>query len=125
MSKSVVPLMLVICDAIDDLTVYSFFSSIFYSNYLFSVNERKICKSSDDTSSSNEESIISYLLSRKANVNSRDKFGCTPLHYAVSKCNDIGVRELLMDKNINLEVNETTTFFNSSHAYLRAVKVFF
>ena len=51
-----------------------------------------------------EEAIILYLLSRKANVNCRDNFGCTPLHYAASKCNKTAVIQLLTDKNIDIEV---------------------
>ena len=52
-----------------------------------------------------EGSMILYLLYRKANVNSRDNFGCTPLHYAASKCNETAVMQLLTDKNIDLEVS--------------------
>ena len=51
-----------------------------------------------------QDSIILYLLSRRAHVNSRDNYGSTPLHYAASKCNETAVVQLLGDKNIDLEV---------------------
>ena len=91
-------------------------SKLFHEMYLFDFNEyliltnlciagieRKILKNAVDILLM-RESIISYLLSRKASVNSRDDFGCTPLHYAVSKCNENAVIQLLEDKNIDLEV---------------------
>jgi ankyrin repeat protein len=65
--------------------------------------ERKILKNAVDIILK-EVSIILYLLARKANVNSRDNFGCTPLHYAASKCNGTAVMQLLTDKNVDLEV---------------------
>ena len=73
-------------------------------NLLCTGIERKILKNAIDLLL-DEGSIILYLLHRKANVNSRDNFGCTPLHYAASKCNETAVMQLLTDKNIDLEVS--------------------
>ena len=52
------------------------------------------------------ETMISYLLSRKANVNARDGYGSTPLHYAVAKGNPEAVEELLADPGIDIEVRK-------------------
>lgn len=45
-----------------------------------------------------------YLLSQKAKVNTRDRYGSTPLHYAVAKGNPDAVKELLTDPGIDIEV---------------------
>lgn len=66
-----------------------------------------------------EDSIILYLLSRKANVNSRDNYGSTPLHYAASKSNETAVIQLLTDKNIDLEVCMGIMFMSKS-SYLNS-----
>ena len=58
-----------------------------------------------------EDSIILYLLSRRAHVYRRDNYGSTPLHYAASKCNETAVVQLLADKNINLEVCWCTIWY--------------
>ena len=50
------------------------------------------------------ETMILYLLSRKANVNAKDSYGSTPLHYAVAKGNPDAVQELLTDPCIDIEV---------------------
>ena len=50
------------------------------------------------------ETMILYLLSQKANVNARDSYGSTPLHYAVAKGNPDAVKELLTHPGIDIEV---------------------
>lgn len=50
------------------------------------------------------ETMIMYLLSQKANVNARDSYDSTPLHYAVAKGNPDAVKELLTDPGIDIEV---------------------
>lgn len=50
------------------------------------------------------ETMIMYLLSQKAKVNARDRYGSTPLHYAVAKGNPDAVKELLTDPGIDIEV---------------------
>ena len=50
------------------------------------------------------ETMIMYLLSQKANVNARDSYGSTPLHYAVAKGNPDAVKELLLAPGIDIEV---------------------
>ena len=50
------------------------------------------------------ETMIMYLLSQKAKVNARDRYGSTPLHYAVAKGNPDAVKELLTDQGIDIEV---------------------
>ncbi len=41
-----------------------------------------------------------------ANVNAMDLYGCTPLHYAAIRGNEIATKELLMCKSINIEVRD-------------------
>lgn len=53
------------------------------------------------------ETMILYLLSQKANVNARDSYGSTPLHYAVAKGNPDAVNELLSDPGIDIEVKKS------------------
>lgn len=50
------------------------------------------------------ETMIMYLLSQKAKVNVQDRYGSTPLHYAVAKGNPDAVKELLTDPGIDIEV---------------------
>ena len=52
------------------------------------------------------DNMIFYLLSVKANVNARDSYGSTPLHYAVAKGNPDAVKELLTDPGIDIEVRK-------------------
>ena len=51
-----------------------------------------------------DTSIILYLLENNANINARDYYGATPLHYAAQRGNVIAVKELLSDPNIDIEV---------------------
>ena len=53
---------------------------------------------------SSDNSVILYLVHMGANVNAMDLYGCTPLHYAAIRGNEIATKELLMCKNINIEV---------------------
>lgn len=59
-----------------------------------------------DQSSLPGETMILFLLSQKANVNARDNYGSTPLHYAVAKGNADAVSELLTHTGIDIEVRE-------------------
>ena len=52
-----------------------------------------------------KESILLYLLEQKANVNAKDLYGCTPLHYAAMRGNESAVSQLLTVKNIDIEVS--------------------
>ena len=51
------------------------------------------------------ESLISYLVQRKADVNARDDYLMTPLHYAASKANLTAVKELLQFDGIKIDVS--------------------
>ncbi|CAH1799596.1 unnamed protein product [Owenia fusiformis] len=48
-------------------------------------------------------SVILHLLSRNADVNARDAYGSTPLHYAATRGNEVAVAELLTSKTILIE----------------------
>ena len=52
------------------------------------------------------ETMIMYLLSRKANINAQDSYDSTPLHYAVNRGNPDAVKELLADPGIDIEVRK-------------------
>ena len=51
-----------------------------------------------------DNSVILYLVDRGAQVNSADTYGCTPLHFAAMRGNEVATKELLMCKGINIEV---------------------
>lgn len=61
---------------------------------------------SQSTTGSPKETMIQYLLSKKVNVNARDSYGSTPLHYAVAKGNIPAVQELLKHPGVDIEVCE-------------------
>ena len=48
--------------------------------------------------------MIQLLISSHADINARDKFNSTPLHYACLKGNIKAVRELLRTKDVDVEV---------------------
>lgn len=47
-----------------------------------------------------EESIVSYLVKQRANINAVDMYGQTPLHYAAMRGNEVACRDLLAFKNM-------------------------
>ena len=51
------------------------------------------------------ESLISYLVQHKADVNARDDYLMTPLHYAASKANLTAVKELLQFDGVKIDVS--------------------
>lgn len=51
-----------------------------------------------------EDSIIDYLLEKKAKINIQDSYGMTPLHYAAMKTNIAAVKELLQSDEIRINV---------------------
>ena len=57
-----------------------------------------------DNGSGKDRSVILYLASQGANVNARDKYGLTPLHYAGMRGNDDAAVDLLQLSNTNIEV---------------------
>ncbi|CAH3183153.1 unnamed protein product, partial [Porites evermanni] len=54
------------------------------------------------------ESLISYLVQCKADVNARDHYLMTPLHYAASKANLTAVKELLQFDGIKIDAVDTS-----------------
>ena len=45
--------------------------------------------------SSKEESVVHYLVTKRANINAVDIYGQTPLHFAAMRGNEIACRDLL------------------------------
>ena len=52
-----------------------------------------------------DEGLINFLVGSGADVNSQDKYGWTPLHFAASKCNIVATNELLAYSNIRVDVS--------------------
>ena len=44
------------------------------------------------------------MVSAGGNINARDIYGCTPLHFAAMRGNEVATKELLSCKGINIEV---------------------
>ena len=74
-----------------------------------------------------KDSIIKFLLKHNANVNAKDDFGSTPLHYAAMRGNVAAVQHLLNRKEINLEAKDgammTAMHIASSHGSLDVCKL--
>jgi ankyrin repeat protein len=52
-----------------------------------------------------QSSVINYLISKRADINERDIYGQTPLHYACMRGNEVATRELLTySQSLQLEV---------------------
>ena len=51
-----------------------------------------------------QSSVINYLISKRADINERDIYGQTPLHYACMRGNEVATRELLQYSQLQLEV---------------------
>ena len=68
-------------------------------------NPKKTQKLLAVANSAPEEMILRYLLEQRANVNAKDFYGSTPLHYAALRGNVTAVKMLLGQKTISLEVS--------------------
>eukprot|EP00795_Rhopilema_esculentum_P017434 gene17434-9036_t len=55
-----------------------------------------------------DDSIILYLLKNSADINARDYYGATPLHYAAQRGNLMSVNELLTKQSIDIEAKDRT-----------------
>ncbi len=51
-----------------------------------------------------DNSVIIYLKHAGGDVNARDIYGCTPLHFAAIRGNEVATKELLSCRGINIEV---------------------
>ena len=67
----------------------------------------------------NRIEIVKFLVSQKANVNSKDKIGNTPLHAAAQEGN-IEIIEILLKNGAN--INEKNNFGNSPLMVVRKIK---
>ena len=55
-----------------------------------------------------DDSVILYLVSQGAEVNKADIYGCTPLHFAAMRGNEVATKELLSCNGIDIEVGMMT-----------------
>lgn len=53
-----------------------------------------------------------FLVDRQADVNVKDNYGMTPLHYAASKGNLTAVKELLQCEGVKVDVSCLVYCFN-------------
>ncbi|XP_070189214.1 transient receptor potential cation channel subfamily A member 1 homolog [Littorina saxatilis] len=53
-----------------------------------------------------QESVITYLISKDADVNSRDIYGQTPLHFAAMRGNEVACKDLLGISGVNIEAQD-------------------
>ena len=77
---------------------------LFFSEGKNAPYESLIDTSTADNHGGEEKSVILYLAGQGADVNARDKYGLTPLHYAGMRGNDDAALDLLQLSNTNLEV---------------------
>ncbi|CAD5117061.1 DgyrCDS5882 [Dimorphilus gyrociliatus] len=56
--------------------------------------------------SSIDNSVILFLISKGANVNAQDRYGCTPLHFAAMRGNEVATVELLSCPSIDIEIED-------------------
>lgn len=80
--------------------IYMYF--VAYSTAVFCMNTQGGVVSVDSTP---ENSVVLYLVSKGANLNAPDNYGCTPLHFAAMRGNELVTYELLLCKGINIEVS--------------------
>ena len=52
-----------------------------------------------------DNSVILYLASQGARVNAQDIYGCTPLHFAAMRGNEVATKELISVSNCQIEVS--------------------
>ena len=57
-----------------------------------------------DIESNEDNSVIMCLISKGADINARDRYKSTPLHYACMRGNEVAAKELLSHSNIQIEV---------------------
>ncbi|XP_052808936.1 transient receptor potential cation channel subfamily A member 1 homolog [Mya arenaria] len=74
-----------------------------------------------------QTSVISYLVTKGSDVNVRDLYGQTPLHYACMRANEVACRELLKYRQVNIEAADkqgmTPLHMASSHHQTLIVKM--
>jgi ankyrin repeat protein len=56
---------------------------------------------------------MNYLILKSVDINSKDKNGLTPLHYASIKNNEIGAQRLLKEDHISINVRNDNYTVNT------------
>ncbi|AYO90343.1 ankyrin repeat family protein [Fowlpox virus] len=68
--------------------------------------------------------ILHALIENGASINARDKYGNTPLHYAVSYCKDIDVIKLLLERGVDVNAKSYIRNLTPLHSsYLKSPRV--
>lgn len=52
------------------------------------------------------DSVIAFLVRKSADINAKDLYGSTPLHFAAMRGNETAVLDLLCQTGINIEVRK-------------------
>ena len=68
-----------------------------------------------------DNSVVLYMVSRHANINEKDNYGCTPLHFAAMRGNELVTYELLQCPGVDIGVRAVSKR-TTHHIYCVIVK---
>ena len=68
-----------------------------------------------------DNSVVLYMVSRHANINEKDNYGCTPLHFAAMRGNELVTYELLQCPGVDIGVRAVSMRAISSSVLLAAM----
>ena len=66
-----------------------------------------------DTELTPDNSVILYLVQQGCRVNKEDNYGCTALHFAAMRGNEVATKELLSCADVQIEVPKLSIIHHS------------